>query len=70
MTSPQQTAEDIVQSLMNLDGVNEVNLIETAMRDLSDKDRKELIGRIKEENNFLTDDEAREKYENEGEVEE
>ena len=65
MTSPQQTAEDIVQSLLNLDGVSEVNLIETAIGDLTDRDRKELIGRIKEENDFLTDDEAREKYEKE-----
>jgi Zn-dependent membrane protease YugP len=65
MTSSQQTAEDIVQSLLNLDGVSEVNLIETAIGDLTDRDRKELIGRIKEENDFLTDDEAREKYEKE-----
>ncbi|HPS39181.1 MAG TPA: hypothetical protein PL124_07185 [Candidatus Cloacimonadota bacterium] len=67
MTSSQQTAEDILQSLMNLDGVSEVSLLETGISDLSDRDKKELIGRIKEEYDFLTDDEAREKYEKEGE---
>jgi hypothetical protein len=47
MTSPQQTAEDIIQSLMNLDGVNELELIMTGIGDFDFKTREKFIERIK-----------------------
>ena len=62
MSSPQDTAEEILGNLLDMHGVSEVRLIEAGIAYLNARDKANFIVEFATENNLLTEDEAREKY--------
>lgn len=62
MASADQTAEDIVQSLLDLDHVDNVSLIEYAIENLTERDKDKLIANLKENYELYNADEAQEKF--------
>lgn len=62
MASADQTAEDIVLSLLDLDHVDNVSLIEYAIENLTERDKDKLIANLKENYELYNADEAQEKF--------
>lgn len=62
MTSVQSSADDIIQSLLTIDGIDEAMLLSDAVSSLSEPHLSRCLSYIKENHNLLTEDEARAKY--------